>query len=178
MSGIKRDKLDAVFSDLVRLRANGVSEYSGKSGPLECCHIYGRRKRSVRWHPLNAVALTHYEHRHFTENPVEFLAWLSTIMSDADRSILMNLANTPRKFTPRELEGLYHHYIRQHGEMVHRRELGDGGYIPFFWPDPIPEAEPHKRKKAKKVSKFKRKVNGTVVLRGTKVGGKRDERAA
>lgn len=177
---IRRDRLDKIFSDLVRERAGWRCEYSG-TGPdshLECAHIYGRRKKSVRWHPLNAVCLSHAMHRYFTENPMAFANWLRSRMDPDTVHALAKLANTPRKFTPRQIEGLYHHYLAEFARLEQARSAGRGGRIEFMFPDPIPEAEPRKRKRAKKVSKFKRKVNGSVVLRGAKVDGKRDERAA
>ena len=68
---IKRDALDNWFSLCVRERAYWTCERTkfisldgqaaGKSQSLECCHIYGRRNKNVRWNGMNAVSLTHYE---------------------------------------------------------------------------------------------------------------------
>lgn len=166
MSGIKRDKLDAVFSDLVRERAAWKSEYSGKSDTqLECCHIYGRAKRSTRWHPMNAVCLTHYEHRYFTANPILFAQWCHAKFGPDQMYELAMLAAQPRKFTPREIEGLYQHYKEELRLMKEMRAEGVTHRLSFNWPDPIPEATPKKRSKAKKQSRYKRKVSGAVVLR-------------
>jgi hypothetical protein len=164
MAGIKRDRLDAVFSDLVRGRAGWKSDYLGGDGHLECAHIYGRARRSVRWHPMNAVCLTHYEHRYFTANPILFAMWCNAKFGPDYMHKLAMLAAQQRKFTPREIEGLYQHYKNELAIMTALRETGHDGRIEFMWPDPIIEAAP--RKKAKKAkSKFKRKVSGQVVLR-------------
>lgn len=165
MSAIKRDKLDAVVSDLVRERAGQYSEYSGQPGPLEACHIYGRRKKSVRYHPMNLVALTHFEHRHFTEHPLLFAQFIQAKLGPDKYHELCKLAVTPRKFTPRELEGLYLHYKAELERLRVARANGRLGRIEFNFPDPIPEATPRGKAKKKPKSKFKRKLNGQVVPR-------------
>lgn len=171
---IKRDKLDAVFSDLVRERAGWRSEYSSRTdGQLECCHVYGRRKRSVRWHPMNAFCLTHDEHRHFTENPIAFAHFVNAKLGSDNVYELSKLANTPLKLTQRQREGLYQHYKEELRLMQEMRAEGVMHRLSFNFPDPIPEAEPKKRVKRKPLSKFKRKVNGSVVLRGSNPNGKR-----
>jgi hypothetical protein len=74
------------------------------------------------------------------------------------------LANTPRKFTPRERAGLLKFYRGELQRIKTARENGRVGRIEFEWPDPIPEGEPRAKKKKPK-SKFKKKLNGEVVLR-------------
>lgn len=174
---IKRSKEDAVFSLLVRERAGNVCEHTGQTGEvvgLECAHIWGRRNRSVRWHPLNAVSLCHYSHRYFTENPAAFIAWIKSRIGEQAYDELERLARQPRKFSPREMEGLYQHMLHEYARLRSARENGREGRLEFFWPDPILEVEPRKKAKkasAKKPSKpltnpnFKRKVNGQTVVR-------------
>lgn len=180
MGGLKRDKLDAVFSDLVRERAGWKSELSGSNESLQACHIYSRKFLSTRWHPLNAVCLTASEHTIFTDRPVAFANFCHAKFGPDQMYELALLANKPRKFSQREREGLYQHYVGEHDRMAQARVNGRLGRIDFQWPDPIPEAAPRKRAKAKKVSKHVRKIGGSVVLRGTKVNvnGKRDTEAA
>ena len=75
---IRRDKRDALFSELVRERANWTCEGCGKASErrfLQCAHIFGRRHRTTRFSPQNALCLCFGCHRHFTENPVEFANW-------------------------------------------------------------------------------------------------------
>jgi len=72
---IRLDPLDKVFSEYVRRRAVarvGGCELCGKVvgwKRLECSHFYGRRMKSVRWHPDNAAGLCFTCHRKMTENP-------------------------------------------------------------------------------------------------------------
>jgi hypothetical protein len=164
--GIKRDSLDAVFSDLVRERAGYKSEYTGSTdGQMQCCHIYSRKYRSARWHPMNAVCLTASEHARFTDQPVTFSQWLHTKFGADYLYKLAMIVHKPRKFTPRERAGLLKHYKAELERMQKAREAGREGRIDFLWPDPIPESQPRKRSTKKKQTKFKRKVSGQVVLR-------------
>lgn len=169
MSGLKRDRLDAVFSDLVRGRAGWKSELSGETQFLQCCHIYSRKFISTRWHPMNAVCLTASEHAQFTDRPVAFTNWLRAKFGQEYLFDLALLANTAQKISPRQREGLYQHYREELRLMNEMREEGVTHRIDFSWPDPLPEATPRKRAKKKRApSKFKRKVGGAVVLREEK----------
>jgi hypothetical protein len=162
--GLRRDSLDAIFSTLVRERAGWQSELSRSGGSLQCCHIYSRKFLSTRWHPLNAVCLTASEHAIFTDRPISFANFCNAKFGPDKMHQLAILANTPRKFTPRERAGLLKFYRGELQRIKTARENGRVGRIEFEWPDPIPEGEPRAKKKKPK-SKFKKKLNGEVVLR-------------
>lgn len=69
---IKLDKLDILFSKIVRQKADNHCEYCGKYTPikkLQCSHYHGRRKRSVRWDFDNACAVCFGCHLFLGENP-------------------------------------------------------------------------------------------------------------
>ena len=65
---IKIDTLDKLFSQLVKLLADGICEYCGKAG-RETSHFHSRRKRSVRYDRDNACFLCFSCHRYLDENP-------------------------------------------------------------------------------------------------------------
>lgn len=162
---IRRDKLDSIYSLLVRERADNRCEYTAKTPDevqLECAHIEGRRNKSTRWHPDNAISLSHASHRMFTENPLLWSAWVRGRLGEPRYLDLLKNAHTPRKFTARELEGLYQHYLKEYTRLRQARENGREGRIEFFWPDEsqgFPEAEPRGEKtKAKKKLAAKRKI--------------------
>ena len=75
---IHRDKLDDLFSEVVRRRAvlesNGC-QYCGKQTKsyldLDCSHFIGRRKRSTRWCSDNAVGICRGCHFFLGEHPYE-----------------------------------------------------------------------------------------------------------
>lgn len=89
MGAIKRTAADDWFSQAIRLRANHQCEHCGKTyGKMECAHIVGRREKILRWCADNAICLCHTCHRTFTENPLDFTAWLSGHIGEAILEIL------------------------------------------------------------------------------------------
>lgn len=132
---MKRDKVDAVFSNLVRLRPGPehICEYCLKKVRTECAHIYGRRDRKLRWHPHNAVALCHYDHRRFTEHPVEFWFWLESYIGSGMLEMLRERHNDNRiKYTKADKEELYEHLKAEYQRMKNMRNNGEQGRIEFI----------------------------------------------
>ncbi len=63
---------DALFSKYVRLLADGVCEYCGRTvghQKLHCSHFHGRRKLSTRHDPDNVSAICGGCHTYFHDNP-------------------------------------------------------------------------------------------------------------
>jgi hypothetical protein len=88
---IKRDSADIWFSKAVRAR-DGKCLHTGRTDALECCHVYGRRAKILRWSLDNAVTLTHSSHRFFTENPVAFADFLEQTLGEGHMAILREKA--------------------------------------------------------------------------------------
>lgn len=84
---IKRTNADIWFSKAVRLR-DGHCLVCGTDQSLECAHIYGRRRRIVRYSLDNAVTLCHHHHRAFTESPLAFSGWLELELGATHLEIL------------------------------------------------------------------------------------------
>jgi hypothetical protein len=175
---MKRDKLDAVFSDLVRGRANWRCEVcgAGRDAHLECSHIFGRAKISVRWHPDNATCLCHHHHRQFTQHPLYHAEWVREKFGVKFYDRLIRLANTPRHFKRAEKEAIYRAYKVTLAQMNVMLSDWDGSRIDFQFPDlsnvqPIPrKPKARKAKPARSGRKMghptlKRKVSGEVVRR-------------
>ena len=137
MPGIKRTKHDAIFSDCIRERSGWTCEYSGKEFPigfrrgLECAHIWGRRNKSVRWEPMNCVALSTAAHMHFTANPLEFHAWLLDVKGESFLEILNEKKNLIKKWTKAEKEEMYKHYKNEFRIMEEKRAEGQTGWLEF-----------------------------------------------
>jgi len=63
---IKRDKMDIVFSKLIRLRDRHRCRRCGRADrKLDCAHIESRRHSATRWDPDNALCLCFACHRWF-----------------------------------------------------------------------------------------------------------------
>ena len=75
---IKRDKWDAVFSDLIRYRDNWTCQrckkkYKVKTRGLHCSHFLGRSSYATRLEPANAMALCMGCHRHVSSFPLDHI---------------------------------------------------------------------------------------------------------
>lgn len=114
---IRIDKRDQIFSKIIRLRARWCCEKCGRFFPkghgLQCAHIFGRRHRSTRFHPDNAVALCYTDHMYFTENPTLFTAWVKSYLGDVRYEELEARHRQIVKRTKTELEELYRHLKAQ-----------------------------------------------------------------
>ena len=70
---IRRDPLDKLFSNYIRLRDKLTCQRCGRvfpklTGGLHCAHYHKRRKQSVRFDPDNAVAFCFGCHTFMDEN--------------------------------------------------------------------------------------------------------------
>lgn len=146
---IKRDKTDALFSELVRERADWKCEYgqsaycghgekrfdghSHEKQTLHCSHLFGRRSQGVRWHPMNAFSHCLLCHRHLEENPPIFALWASERLG-GDYDKLMILANKPTKFTKFGKEILHKHYLKERKRLKELRKNGEIGRLEFYLP--------------------------------------------
>lgn len=110
---IRVDKRDAVFSLIVRLKARYVCEACGRFYPkghgLQASHFYGRRHKATRWSFDNCAAHCFSCHRRFTENPLEFTAWVKKYLGDTRYDELTRRHAQIVKRTKAELEELYQH---------------------------------------------------------------------
>jgi hypothetical protein len=94
----KIDKYDQTFSKFIRLR-DQVCQRCGKTGRLECSHIFSRRHQGTRYDPGNAKALCFTCHRYWHENPIEAVEWLKGIIGQARYDRLRLKANKPTKLS-------------------------------------------------------------------------------
>ena len=109
---MKRDSLDRLFSQYIRLRAKHTCQrcgkvYPSKSQGLHCAHIFSRGKLSVRYDPSNALALCYGCHRYSDQNKETVLYPLYISKYGQQPFELLRLrANTPKKIdrTAVELE--------------------------------------------------------------------------
>lgn len=182
IGGIRRTPSDALFSLLIRERASWRCERCDRYFPegerqgIHCSHIFSRRNKSTRWHPLNAVAHCFACHLYLTENPIVFATWAEQHLGSDKYDELRTLASIPVRMTPDLTAHVLQNLKETWAWMRRMREEGVIGRIEF--PDPMAgevKAVP-KRKRAKKAKakgpkksltnpKFKKKVSGAVVRR-------------
>lgn len=111
---LKERHLDAAFSLLVRMRANFRCERCSNTGvKMDCSHLFGRRNRSTRFDPDNAVCHCATCHRHLTENPMVFAEWIHGYLGP-DRAAKLRLrVNTPIKRTTSQKRDLYNRMLSE-----------------------------------------------------------------
>ena len=110
MSGIKRDSLDALFSDYVRSRDKWTCRRCTKYFPeghrqgIHCAHIFSRRHKGIRHDPDNAIALCHGCHTYFTGYPLYFATWIIEQIGRQKYDVLRMKARKPTKLTKADIE--------------------------------------------------------------------------
>lgn len=132
---LKRDKLDAVISDLIRERSNWTCEHCQKEYShdrrqgLHCSHLWSRRNISTRWHPDNLFAHCYGCHQRLGGNPVAFRDWAYSILGETRFSELTLRAHKPYKYTKAEREDIYQHYKTELARLQKLRKEGHTDYI-------------------------------------------------
>ena len=116
---IKRDKRDAIFSLLIRERANWSCQRCNRqfergAANLHCSHLFGRRHRAARWASWGAVAHCVACHFYLTEHPLEFAAFINDYFSPAVAEKYRLLSQAVTKFSKRDLESIYKHMKNEH----------------------------------------------------------------
>ena len=140
---MKRDPLDDLFSKLVRCRPNWTCERCGKvynpnesrglSG-LHCSHLFGRVRKSVRWHPDNAVAHCYKCHWQLGERPREFSRWITEYLGSEKADELEARANRLSKWTKADKAQIRKEMKEQWLAMQEKRARGYEGRIEFSIP--------------------------------------------
>lgn len=135
--GVKRDKHDIIFSDLVRMRVNWSCEVCGKFFPegtrqgLHCSHLFGRRYRGTRWCPDNAFSMCFRCHQTLGENPVDFHIWARQRLGDGLIDILREKSQRVTKLKKNDLEAMHKHYKDEFKRIEILRKLGETGRLEF-----------------------------------------------
>ena len=139
----RRDKLDTLFSLLVRERAEWMCEVCGRYFPedarqgLHCSHHFSRRKRSIRLSPLNASAHCFSCHQTLGENPVLFHDWIKGHLGDEKFAALRIQAERLVRLKKHDRADIYSNLKASWEDMQARRKSGEMGRIEFE--DPMPD---------------------------------------
>jgi len=137
LMALKRTKLDAVISNLVRERAEWKCEKCGKYYPegrrqgLHCSHYMGRRHAATRHYGGNCFAHCFSCHQHLSECPHYFTAWVKDRLGDVRYEELVQRHNRIVKRTNAERDEMYKHFKAQLKYLQRRRAKGERGYIDF-----------------------------------------------
>lgn len=134
---MKRDKRDAVFSELVRERVNWTCESCGKYYPegqrmgLHCSHYVGRAHKATRWEPANAFAHCFGCHAKFEGNPGLFYRWYVERMGPYTEQAIVEKGRTITRWRTPDLEAIHRHLKAELKRMKDLRANGETGRIDF-----------------------------------------------
>ena len=95
-------KLDKLFSQIVRKR--GKCAWCGTKEGLECCHIFSRKYRSLRWSLDNAVCMCHSHHFYSHSNPILFAEFVKNYLGEEKYELLKEARNQITKLTLEDLQ--------------------------------------------------------------------------
>lgn len=98
-------RLDKLVSE--KVRARGECAWCKKNEGLECCHIFSRRYRSVRWEWDNLLCLCHNHHFYSHSNPVLFAEFVKEYLGQEKYVALKQKARMIKKWTLQDLIELY-----------------------------------------------------------------------
>jgi hypothetical protein len=146
---MKRDKLDVLFSKLVRERSGWRCECCGKqyepnSQGLHCSHLVGRRHRGTRWHPDAAAAHCYSCHQKLGANPIVFRNWIVRHLGEARALAIQARAQAVCKLSKPDLKEIEMQLACLLREMNVARTRGRQGRIEF----PSPYPSDHEREAA------------------------------
>lgn len=182
-----RTPIDKLCSDLTRecagWRCESCNLYfpEGARQMLHCSHYYSRAIYATRWWPDNLFSHCAHCHEYFGKRPAEFTRWAREHLGEEKHRAVMLRAKTVYKISPRQKEFLRLHLLNEWARVCQARQEGFSGRLDWSYPDePLGDAEPKPKRKAKKSSlakakkkiagkpfskKYKRKINGTTVRR-------------
>ena len=128
-----------MFSLCVRERSDWTCEkcrtkFEERAQNLHCSHLYSRRYRSIRWHPLGAVAHCFSCHMWFGSNPIEAAEWVRLYLGESKFDELRSLVQTICKTTQKDRDRIYQRLRHEHERMKQMRADGVTGRIEFDSP--------------------------------------------
>lgn len=136
---VKRDALDAIFSDCIRLAANCCEAHgepmlygnTACSQHLECAHIHSRRHQYLRHNPLNALSLCGAHHRWYTDHPTVFTDFIDR-QYPGRLEILLPMLQVKHKWLKGMKAEARAHYRKEYQSLLDRRSAGETGQLDFI----------------------------------------------
>lgn len=105
------NKLDRECSRVVRSHGKcvwGATKNCGqdKYELLQCCHIFSRQNRAVRWDLKNMLCMCAGCHFYAHQNPVLFGEFVGNYLGEYEYAALKNRANNIKRWTTFEMQDL------------------------------------------------------------------------
>ena len=134
MSGIKRTTADKHFSDAVResfdftCRSCGINGRH-QPGMMDCSHVFSRKHRNTRWHPLNALCLCRSCHQKMSDRPPVHAELVRKVWGEEKYYWLIREHNKVAKIPKAQEKDIAKHYKAEKERVQGLRAMGRGGYI-------------------------------------------------
>ena len=128
---VKIKPFDTVFSRLVRERAAWQCECCGARDNLQCAHVFGRIRYTVRCDDRNAFALCARCHYGFTNDPIAWADFVIKRIGDEGYEELRKVANRAAKFTKQDKADMTAHLRKELKRVEQLRSEGVTGRIEF-----------------------------------------------
>lgn len=134
---IKRDALDAVFSDCVRESFDWRCARCGREFPdrkgqdAHCSHFISRKFHSLRWWPHNAVLLCATCHAIVTDDPHEHSTLMQKILGSELLGWLLRRKHQIVRYREADKKAMRAHYREELERMRAQRAEGVTGMLTF-----------------------------------------------
>lgn len=132
---MKRDALDAVFSDLIREAYDWTCAYSGVQFPdrkgrdVHCSHFVSRSFNSTRWYPDNACCLSATAHDYLGKHPDEHTDFFRKLLGPVRYEWLKERKRGIYRYRPADKKAMRKHYTAELERVKELRRQGVTGYI-------------------------------------------------
>lgn len=135
---MKRDALDAVFSDVIREAWDWTCAYSGlvfperKGRDVHCSHFISRAYNSTRWYPDNAVCLSAAAHDYLGKHPDEHTDLIRKILGPVRYEWLKERKQKIFRYRPADKAAMRKHYASELERIRELRANGATGYVEVY----------------------------------------------
>jgi hypothetical protein len=135
---MKRDALDAVFSDLIREAYDWTCAYTGlvfpdrKGRDVHCSHFYSRVYNSTRWYPDNAVCLSAAAHDYLGKHPDEHTDFFRKLLGPVRYEWLRDRKNKIVRYRDADKKAMRKHYAQELERIREMRAEGATGPVEIY----------------------------------------------
>jgi hypothetical protein len=123
---MKRDALDAVFSDVIRESYDWICVNCGLEFPerkgrnAQCSHFYKRKYNSTRWFPDNCVLLCGTCHAKYEDAPYDHTQFMAKVLGETRLEMLARRWRGIFRYKPADKKAMRLHYA---GELERIRAM-------------------------------------------------------
>jgi hypothetical protein len=132
---MKRDALDAVFSDVIResydwICVNCGLEFPERKGKnAQCSHFYKRKHHSTRWFPDNCVLLCGTCHAEYETRPREHTQFMTRLLGEARLDMLAQRFRGIFRYRDKDKKAMRKHYAAELDRIRGLRAAGVVGPV-------------------------------------------------